>query len=310
MSKLIILRGVSGSGKSTWAENQSGVVVVSRDKIRTAFFPMPDADYYKSPILRDMEDSVTRIQDAAIEQSLKAGQDVIVDNTNIEWKYVKALAKIGNRVGAEVEIKVFDVPLNIALSRNAQRAALGGRNVPEDVIRKQHSRFQGNKTKELEPVISPITYSGTPGKPRAFLVDIDGTLAHHNNARSPYDWKRVGEDTVDEVVAEVVSVLGSSNFAMDLGHYTVVVMSGRDGSCREETKEWLDKHDIIYDALFMRDAGDMRADNIVKAELFDTCVRDNYDVRFVIDDRRQVCDMWLSMGLKVFNVSGLDKGEF
>jgi len=60
---------------------------------------------------------------------------------------------------------------------------------------------------------------------------------------------------------------------------------------------------VNFDELFMRPEGDMRPDNIVKAELFDTYVRDNYDVQFVIDDRDQVVDMWRRMGLACLQVA-------
>ena len=50
MSKLIILRGVSGCGKSTWAESQMGnPVIVSRDRIRLALWKSNDQDYYQGP---------------------------------------------------------------------------------------------------------------------------------------------------------------------------------------------------------------------------------------------------------------------
>lgn len=120
--------------------------------------------------------------------------------------------------------------------------------------------------------------------------------------RSPFDWKSVGKDDVDEVVAEIVRVLGASNFAMDLGHYKVIVMSGRDAVCRPETEAWLDGI-IEYDELFMRPEGDMRKDSIVKAELFDKYVRDNFDVRFVLDDRDAVVEMWRQMGLTCLQVN-------
>lgn len=177
MLRLTIMRGVSGSGKSTLARNLPGVVV-SRDSLRESFFPIPVEDYYQSPNLRDMEDSITRIQDAAIESLLRDGKDVIIDNTNIEWKYVKALANIGYACGADVRLHVIDVPLDYAISRVIHRAAEGGRYVDEAIIRKQYERFQKTKNLQLEApqVIKP--YHGSPGRPKAFLVDIDGTLAH------------------------------------------------------------------------------------------------------------------------------------
>lgn len=304
MSKLIFTRGLSGSGKSTWAEAQPGAVVVSRDALRVALFGSDGPEYYQHPDMRNREDYITSVEHAAVREALRAGKTVISDNTYIETKYMKPLIKVAHSVGAEVEVKVFDVPLRTALERNLMRARLGGRDVPDEVIRKQHDRFKHTKDYVVPaPPALPAPYNGTPGSPKAIMVDIDGTLAHMNGKRGPFDWKNVGVDDVDEAVSEVVRM----SYVMD---YQVIVMSGRDASCREETVEWLRKHNIPFDDIFMRPEKDMRPDNIVKAELFDTHVRDNFDVQFVIDDRWQVCEMWLSIGLKVFNVSGLDRGEF
>jgi hypothetical protein len=127
--------------------------------------------------------------------------------------------------------------------------------------------------------------------PGAYLFDIDGTLAHMAG-RSPYDYTRVHEDAVDESVAHL------SN-ALNVEHH-IVIMSGREDSCRPETETWLQDNNIRYDELHMRPAGDTRADSTVKAELFNQHVRDRFHVRGVIDDRNQVVRMWRDLGLKCF----------
>lgn len=298
--KLTILRGVSGSGKSTLAQSIPFAMVVSRDNLRVAMFGSDGQDYYNVPkhVLSKREDAITEAEHAAIRAGLRAGMHVVSDNTNVRMKYVQPIANIGYREGAEVEVKVVDVPLNEAIRRNAQRALYGGRNVPEKVIREQHQALQSNKTAQPNPPHMPDAYNGTPGKPKAFLVDIDGTLAHMRDHRGPFDWKKVGLDEVDEVIAEIVMML-----VINYEPYNVIVMSGRDEVCRPETEAWLKEHAIPYDHLFMRPEGDMRKDNIVKAELFDKYVRDNYDVRFVLDDRQQVVDMWRDMGITCLQVA-------
>ena len=310
MTRLTILRGISGSGKSTWARMQFATVV-SRDDLRDIYAPVhrenPEAYYaLHKDVLSRHEQTITVMQDALIAGLLKAGKDVIVDNTNIEWKYVKALAKIGYRYGAEVEVKVFDVDLGTAMMRDEFRGRNGGRWVGNDVIKKQHERFSKNKNMTLDPVFVPEPYNGTPDKPKAFLVDIDGTLAHMNGKRGPFEWHNVHLDDVDDTIADIVEFLRAGSHDYGSG-WKVIVMSGRDESCREITAEWLSDHGISYDHLFMRPEKDMRPDNIVKAELFDTYVRDNFDVQFVLDDRDQVVEMWRRMGLKVLQV---DEGDF
>lgn len=304
MSRLIILRGVSGSGKSTWAKTQNALVV-SRDTVRHGILNIPSDEYYAQDKDRIayLENLVTVTEDSWIAGALKNGYDVIVDDTNIEWKYVKRLAKIGYRYGADVEVKVFDVHPNEAIMHDHMRAQRGGRGVGETIIRKQYDRFKATKSKTLEPVPEVKPYNGTPGMPKAFLVDVDGTLAHMRN-RGPFDWKRVGEDEVDEKIVDVVNMIEAGSLESLGNLISVIVMSGRDEACRIETENWLfDVAGVHFDELFMRPEGDMRPDNIVKAELFDTYVRDNYDVQFVIDDRDQVVDMWRRMGLACLQVA-------
>jgi hypothetical protein len=59
--------------------------------------------------------------------------------------------------------------------------------------------------------------------------------------------------------------------------------------------------------LYMRPEGDMRKDAIVKLEIFDNEIRDNYDVQFALDDRNQVVEAYRSIGLTVLQVAD---GEF
>jgi predicted kinase len=302
MATLTICRGISGSGKSTWARQQNAIVVC-RDDIRDMLFETHKQDpheYYaqSKDALSACESSVTVVQESMISGLLRAGKDVIVDNTNIEFKFVKQIAKIGYRHGADVTVKLFDVPLTDAIIRDQTRGAIGGREVGREVITRQYNRLKSNKSMTLPEVHYPRPYSGTPGKPRAFMVDIDGTLADYKNYRGPYDLN-VGVDDVREKVADVVAELGNE--------YHVIVMSGRKEDCREDTIAWLEDNGIPYNQLFMRRSNDNRADNLIKADLFDEFVRDNFDVQFVFDDRDQVVDMWRRMGLDCFQVQ---EGDF
>lgn len=301
MAKLTILRGISGSGKSTWARMQDAVVV-SRDDLRDMYAPVHrdnPAAYYAlhKDVLAAHEQTITVMQDALVGGLLRAGKDVIVDNTSIEWKHVKALAKIGYRYGAEVEVKVFDVPLGEAMRRDEFRGRSGGRWVGNEVIKKQHERFKHNKNKTLEPVFAPEPYEGTPGKPDAFMFDLDGTVFHMNGKRGPYDLN-VDVDDPDPIVFDIVARLIDSGL-------TAIAMSGRKEAARKATEK------ALYDwvgprHLFMRADDDNRADNLVKADLFDEHVRDNYNVLFVLDDRDQVVDMWRRMGLTCLQVADGD----
>ena len=63
------------------------------------------------------------------------------------------------------------------------------------------------------------------------------------------------------------------------------------------------RHEVPYDELWMRAAGDGRRDDLVKAELFDRHVRHRLAVRVSLDDRDRVVAVWRRMGLPTWQVN-------
>lgn len=133
------------------------------------------------------------------------------------------------------------------------------------------------------------------------LCDIDGTLATRSD-RSPFDWARVGEDTLNYAVDRVLVAFEETNMA------EIIFISGRDEVCRPETEEWLSRHGWPRPALLMRPKNDNRKDSIVKRELYEANIKGKYNVLFVLDDRNQVVDMWRNeLGLICLQVA---EGDF
>lgn len=296
MAQLLILRGIPGSRKSTfahqWLKEGERRARSNRDDTRMQFFGKETGVD---------ENMVTQAQHSNVDMLLKAGYSVVIDDTNIRFQYIKAFVKIAAKHGVPVAIKQFDVPLKQALADNKARAAGGGRDVPEHVIEKMHKSLKssGQFTRKHIEEAWGVTEIGQPyvrpvGKRKVYLFDIDGTLASMSD-RSPFEWNKVGEDDPRRQVIITAQALAQAG-------YEIVVMSGRDSVCREETIAWLEFYDIPFVDLFMRAEGDMRKDNIVKQELFDKHIRDFYDVVAVFDDRDQVVDMWRAMGVDCFQV--------
>lgn len=149
-----------------------------------------------------------------------------------------------------------------------------------------------------ETFTTPAPYIPPENKPPAILVDVDGTVAIMNG-RSPFDETRVHEDTPNRPVILVIAAMART--------HRIIFMSGRTEACRQATESWLHANvPIPFHRLYMRQVGDFRKDAIIKAELFDRHIRDNYRVRFVLDDRNQVVEMWRSIGLTVFQVANGD----
>ena len=135
---------------------------------------------------------------------------------------------------------------------------------------------------------------------KAIICDIDGTLAHMHD-RSPYDWDKVGDDDVDSTIKNILRVFYSD------GSYAIIIVSGRDEVCKHKTIDWLRKNYVMYDELFMRPRGDNRPDEVIKKEIYDRHIKNEYRVAFVLDDRNKVVKMWRKLGLKCLQV---EEGNF
>jgi hypothetical protein len=152
---------------------------------------------------------------------------------------------------------------------------------------------------DLNEVVPVRTYVPDPALPKAVLCDIDGTLAD-NKQRGPYDWAMVETDTLIEATADALVAFAARGDR-------IILMSGRGSDVRAGTERWLAANGVAYDELWMRKAGDTRADDIVKSELFDAHVRHRFAVRVVLDDRSRVVALWRRMGLACWQV---DYGDF
>lgn len=299
MKKVIIPRGIPGSGKTTWVKSQlathpAGTAVrISNDDLSFMLYGQPWGTFFFSD---DTRETLHNLRLSMLETFLK--QDAIthiyIDNTNLAIQTVKSLQDIALRYNAEfiVDDQFLHVDINECIARDALRDAPVG----ADVIRKMAKYIHKLKPWSVPETPKIDRYDNDQaGTRHAIIVDLDGTLAHMGD-RSPYDWKRVGEDTVDESIRTLINLIHDTT--------QIIIMSGRDGSCINETSAWLDKHDIRFDMLVMRNPGDMRPDWIVKHELFQEHVAGNYRIRFVLDDRDQVVDLWRNkLGLPTYQVA-------
>ena len=308
MSTLTITRGLPGSGKTTYAkrwvsEDATRRARVNRDDLREVLHG--GAHGYQ----RELEVSVTFAHHAAVRALLMSGKDVICDDMNLQNRQVKEWMKVAKEAGADFEVVDFtNVPVDECILRDFNRGKLGGRHVGAQYIAGKHQQFiKGRKYPLPLPELGAGQYVQPyvvpEGKPKAILVDIDGTMALMNG-RGPFDWWAVGSDVPNQAIVDLVWAYSRSPWTDGV---EVIFMSGRDEVCREETQKWLSELGFGTMKLFMRpslpDGVQQPADNVVKLALFDEHIRHNYNVQFVLDDRNQVVDMWRKLGLTCLQVA-------
>lgn len=299
MAKLIMTQGLPGSGKSYWAAQQTGAIVVNKDDIRRE---LAKSGWVWS---HENEKDVITLRDSYIEQGLGEGKDVIVADTNFGRKHKVRLEGIARKFGAKFEIKRFDTPIELCIERDNARP--DATRVGERVIRDMFNKFVLNDPRypssaklveiDVRPYVEPA--EGDP----CIICDLDGTLSlfEGKGHRGPYDAAKCDQDDCNETIRQVLEVY------YRFMNYKIVYLSGREEIFRPQTETFLRKFHCPPGELFMRGKGDPRKDWIVKSELFDAHVRDRYKVKWVFDDRPQVLRMWQKMGLTTFAVGNLEE---
>lgn len=275
--KVIVLQGLPGSGKTTWAKqyikDNPNTKIVCKDDLRAM---LDDSKYTKGN-----ENFILKVRDLIILAAIEEGKNIIVADTNLADKHLKHIKQlVGDK--ATVEIKSFlDVPVETCIKQDLKRL----NSVGKDVILKQYYDFIC--TKERPEYDS--------NKPNCIIVDLDGTLAINNHNRSFYDASTCDKDDVCNEVLEVIK-----RFSID---HKIVFLTGREQKYRKPTREFLENNGLTVNHLVMRVDGDNRKDYVIKEELFKAFIEPFYNVEFVMDDRNSVIrNTWNKLGLFVFKV--------
>lgn len=282
MAKIIMLKGLPGSGKSTWANqyvtDHSNAVRVNKDDLRRM---LRGPKWAKS-----LEPGVLVTRDNIVSWALAHDRDVIIDDTNFAPKHEQRLRELACTMEAEFEIKFIDTPLRECIKNDLHRL----NSVGEKVIRRMYNEFLCPNSPKIEII---------PEADNAIICDLDGTLCLHNG-RNPYDTENCEFDLINFPVYDLLVRSWTAK---------IIFVSGRDEQFRPQTIKWLENiSTIIKDyELYMRPHDDRRDDSIVKRELFDKHIRGKYNILYVLDDRTRVVDMWRSLGLACFQVA---EGEF
>ncbi len=285
--KLLILKGLPASGKTTWAreytEQHEDWIRVNRDDLRNM-----RGKYW----IPKQEKLITDWENQCIYSALSKGYNVILDATNLNDERNKTKIKVlqASYPKLKVETKFFDTKLKVCLQRDYARRSLGT-SVGKDVIQKMYDKY-------LAP--PPIIYYEDKSLPHCVIFDVDGTLAKMDG-RQPYDWDRVKEDKPNLPIV---------NLCRDINRCEseIIIFTGRDGVCLPDTKEWLRDNHISYKEIYIRPEGNTEKDTIIKKRMFHDHIKGKYYVDFIVDDRDSVVEMWRKeLGITCLQV---DYGNF
>lgn len=329
MSKLIITKGLPRSGKSTWAkehvEKSGNYVRINRDDLRV----MLHNDKW-SP---KNEEITIATQRAMVKAALLKGKSVIVDDTNLTDHHKLSWEALAKECDATFEVKKFD-STDIQLLIDRDFKDLDSKR-GESVIVKlamQHGYIYHQDDSlvlcDLDGTLCDIRHrlhfvkgkcelcSGDSKDGKACFTTTkekeENTVVTHQKKDWDGFFAGLSEDTIREDVLDMLKEYVKQG-------KKIVFVTARPERCREDTENWLWRHNIssrydtlvndnalIYEAVVMRHNGDSRDDTLVKGEMLTKYFRPE-SIHVVIDDRPAVIRMWRSNNITVIDVgSGVE----
>lgn len=262
-------------------------VIVNRDSIRES-----RGEYW----IPEQEDYISDMEEYAVRSAIKRNLIPIIDATNLNPKTTEKWENLAKELSCEIEYKKFYVPFKEALERDSKRERPVGKKV---LIKFYTKYFYDEYVKEVGCDDRKIEMYPKNVFGPCIILDLDGTVFLHKN-RLPYDWNKINTDQIDPRLHRLIKEYIDRDV-------TLLFVTGRPESTRKETEAQIEKYfgDCYYE-LLMRSNGDNRSGDIVKKELFEGAILNDFTPLCVFEDSNKCVNMWRDLGLLTCQVANGD----
>jgi len=143
VNQLILMRGLPGSGKSSWIKDKGyEIYTLCADTLRLMFSA-------PNPQISQKDNSrVWKLLFEMLEERMKTGSLTVIDALHLNWKSIKCYLPLCEKYQYLLKIVDFsDVPLENCLERNKVREDY--KYVSEKVIIKMHNKIKSSDNNKI-----------------------------------------------------------------------------------------------------------------------------------------------------------------
>ena len=295
-NKLILVQGISGSGKTTWAKQWVEEDPIHRVRLNYDDIRCMLGKYW----VPEREPLMKKIFDTALDDAMFAGYNIVVDNmSNLNPVHVQEYQSLVYNHNLEyednqyeIEIKLINTPVEVCIERDSKRVIPIG----EKVIRQQWRKYRNYIIQQSVKEMLDNQIEEDSKLPHCIIVGMDATLCFNTSGRPFY-----GPGTAEKIINDIpnISVVDLARAYCRQYGCDLIVITGRDDSCREPTLEWLGKYGLYPKLLLMRSEGDYSKGDECKKKLYEEHIKGKYNVDLVFEDSSKVVKMYRDLGLTV-----------
>ncbi len=302
MKKIILVRGISGSGKTTFAkswvlEDPEHRVRFNNDDIRNML-----GKYW----VTSREPIVSKLKRSFLQESMLYQYDIIIDNLNLNPKEVAfyndeidSFNKLNKDLILEGVLEPYSLEFKdcfISVDECIRRDALRPNPIGEKVIKEQWRKYRSFILNIENNKLKKILESQDENLPHCIIVDLDATVALNIQGRPFYGDGCAEKINEDYPVKPIISIV--QNYK-----YDVIYITGREDTpeIRKATTEWVGAHIGLdtHDRIIMRPLHDNSKGEVCKLNLYNKYIKDKYYVDFILEDSSKVVKMYRNLGLTV-----------
>ena len=248
MATFLMLVGLPGSGKSTYAEKflKTGYKIHSSDAIREELTGSMES--------QEVNTAVFNLLHERVKKDLLKGNNVIYDATNISWKRRKAFLSELSKIKCKKVCHVIATPFEICIKQNKTRTHV----VPFDVVARMYTNFDipwyNEGWDSIDIIYNKESYKSFYGVWDQFAIDMldyDHDNEHHSltlgkHCDSCYRYVKNIVDASHKFNEELVIAAALH----DCGKPATRTYINKNGKITEQAHYYEHEHVGCYNAMF------------------------------------------------------------